>query len=152
MIRKERKMFRHRNLLFTVVVVFSIMMATACGPAATPTPVEEPVQAPATEAPTEVAATEEAPATESPAFAPGTTLTYIASQDWIRDAEMQLAEKFEAESGVHIDFQIIPSDQYFNVLETKLQTGGEGIYIFGGQSGKTDIKVQLNVEKNAVPL
>jgi raffinose/stachyose/melibiose transport system substrate-binding protein len=145
-------MFRHRNLLFTWVVVLSIMMATACGPAATPTPAEEPTQAPATEAPTEVAATEEAPATEAPAFAPGTTLTYIASQNWVLDSEMELAKQFEAETGVHVDFQIIPSDQYFNVLETKLETGGEGIDIFGGQSGKTDIKVQLNVEKNAVPL
>lgn len=145
-------MFRHRNLVFTLLVVLSIMMATACGPAATPTPAEEPEQAPATDAPTEAAATEEAPATEAPAFAPGTTLTYIASQDWIKDTEMELAKKFEAETGVQVDFQIIPSDQYFNVLETKLQTGGEGIDIFGGQSGKTDIKVQLNVEKNAVPL
>jgi raffinose/stachyose/melibiose transport system substrate-binding protein len=65
---------------------------------------------------------------------------------------MELAKQFEAETGVHVDFQIIPSDQYFNVLETKLETGGEGIDIFGGQSGKTDIKLQLNVEKNAVPL
>jgi len=145
-------MFRHRNLLFTLVVVLSIMLATACGPAATPAPVEEPTQAPATEAPTEAAATEEAQATEAPAFAPGTTITYLASQDWIKESEMQLAEKFEAETGVHVDFQIIPSDQYFNVLETKLESGGEGIDIFGGQSGKTDIKLQLNVEKNAVPL
>jgi raffinose/stachyose/melibiose transport system substrate-binding protein len=145
-------MFRHRNLSFTLVVVISIMMATACSPAATPAPVEEPTQAPATEAPTEAAATEEVQATEAPAFAPGTTITYIASQDWIKDSEMQLAEKFEAETGVHVDFQIIPSDQYFNVLETKLGAGGEGIDIFGGQSGKTDIKLQLNVEKNAVPL
>jgi raffinose/stachyose/melibiose transport system substrate-binding protein len=145
-------MFRHRNLLFTLVVVLSTMMATACGPAATPTPAEEPAQAPATEAPTEAAATEEASATEAPAFAPGTTITYIASQDWVRDTEQELAKKFETETGVHVDFQIIPSDQYFNVLETKLEAGGEGIDIFGGQSGKTDIKVQLNVEKNAVPL
>jgi raffinose/stachyose/melibiose transport system substrate-binding protein len=127
-------------------------MATACGPAATPTPAEEPAQAPATEAPTEAAATEEASATEAPAFAPGTTITYIASQDWVRDTEQELAKKFETETGVHVDFQIIPSDQYFTVLETKLEAGGEGIDIFGGQSGKTDIKVQLNVEKNAVPL
>ena len=145
-------MFRHRYLLFTLVVVLSIMMATACGPAATPGPVEEPAQAPATEAPTEAAATEEVQATEAPAFAPGTTITYIASQDWIKDPEIELAKQFEAETGVHVDFQIIPSDQYFNVLETKLETGGEGIDIFGGQSGKTDIKLQLNVEKNAVPL
>src|SRR5512145_316130 len=152
MIRKERKMFGYRNFLFTLVVVLSIVIATACSPAATPAPVEERTQAPATEAPTEAEATEEVQATEAPAFEPGTTITYIASQDWIKDSEMELAKQFEAETGVHVDFQIIPSDQYFNVLETKLEAGGEGIDIFGGQSGKTDIKLQLNVEKNAVPL
>ncbi|MEW6402860.1 MAG: ABC transporter substrate-binding protein [Chloroflexota bacterium] len=140
-------MFGYRNFLFTLVVVLSIAMATACTPAATPAPVEEPTQAPATEAPTEAVQ-----ATEAPAFEPGTTITYIASQDWIRDSEMELAKQFEAETGVHVDFQIIPSDQYFNVLETKLEAGGEGIDIFGGQSGKTDIRLQLDVEKNAVPL
>ncbi len=51
--------------------------------------------------------------TEAPAFEPGTTLTYIASQDWIRDTEQELAKKFETETGVHIDFQIIPSDQAY---------------------------------------
>jgi raffinose/stachyose/melibiose transport system substrate-binding protein len=60
-------------------------------------------------------------------------LTYIASQDWIKDSEMEQAKKFEAETGVHVDFQIIPSDQYFNVLQTKLETGGEGVDVFGVQ-------------------
>jgi raffinose/stachyose/melibiose transport system substrate-binding protein len=146
-------MFRSKNLLITLVVVLSIIMATGCGPAATPTfVVEEPTQAPAVQEPTEVATTEEIQATEAPAFEPGTTITYLASQNWVLDSEMELAKQFESETGVHVDFQIIPSDQYFNVLQTKLDAGGEGIDIFGGQSGKTDIKLQLNVEKNAIPL
>jgi raffinose/stachyose/melibiose transport system substrate-binding protein len=141
-------MFRSKNLLITLVVVLSIVMVTGCSPAATPTTtVEEPTQAPTVQQPTE-----DAQATEPPAFGPGTTITYLASQNWVLDSEMELAEKFEAETGVHVDFQIIPSDQYFNILETKLEAGGEGIDIFGGQSGKTDIRLQLDVEKNAVPL
>jgi raffinose/stachyose/melibiose transport system substrate-binding protein len=80
------------------------------------------------------------------------TITYLASQNWVLDSERELATKFEAESGVHVDYQIIPADQYFSVLQTKLEAGGEGIDIFGGQSGKTDIQLQLGVEKNAVPL
>ncbi|MBB6733258.1 extracellular solute-binding protein [Cohnella zeiphila] len=79
------------------------------------------------------------------------TLTYIASQGWIKDAEMQLAKKFEEETGIHIDYQIIPADQYFNVLKTKLNAG-EGPDLFGGQSGKSEISLNYNVEKNAVDL
>jgi raffinose/stachyose/melibiose transport system substrate-binding protein len=80
------------------------------------------------------------------------TISYLASQNWVLDSEQELAEQFEAETGIHVDFQIIPSDQYFSVLQTKLEAGGEGIDIFGGQSGKTDIELQLGVEENAVPL
>jgi raffinose/stachyose/melibiose transport system substrate-binding protein len=87
---------------------------------------------------------------EGPAAEP-VTITYLASQDWIKEPEMALAEQFEAETGIHVDYQIVPSDQYFNVLLTKLDSG-EGVDIFGGQSGKSDIKLQLNVEQNALPL
>jgi raffinose/stachyose/melibiose transport system substrate-binding protein len=157
-------MFRYRNFLISSIMAFAIIITAGCTsttetptvnePAPTVVSTEAPVP---TDAPTEVPAptaapTEEVQATEAPAFEPGTTISYLASQDWIKDAEIELAEMFEAETGVHVDFQIIPSDQYFNVLETKLETGGEGIDIFGGQSGKTDIQLQLNVEKNAVPL
>ncbi|MBE2223861.1 MAG: extracellular solute-binding protein [Anaerolineae bacterium] len=92
----------------------------------------------------------EVPAEEAASGEP-VTITYLASQDWIKDAEMDLAAQFEAETGIHVDYQIIPSDQYFNVLLTKLDAG-EGVDIFGGQSGKSDIKLQLNVEENALPL
>jgi len=96
-----------------------------------------------------------AAATESGAAATGSgegiTLTYMASQGWIQDAELELAKKFEEQTGIHVDYQIIPADQYFSVLKTKLNSG-EATDIFGGQSGKTDLKVQYDVEKNAVDL
>ena len=79
------------------------------------------------------------------------TLTYIASQGWVFDAEQALGQKFEEQTGIHIDYQIIPSDQYFTVLKTKLNSG-EGPDIFGGQSGVSDLVVQYDVEKNAVDL
>ena len=79
------------------------------------------------------------------------TLTYMASQGWIKDAELELAQKFEEQTGIHVDYQIIPADQYFSVLKTKLNSG-EATDIFGGQSGKTDLQVQYDVEKNAVDL
>ncbi len=88
--------------------------------------------------------------TESSAGQPS-ELTVMASQGWIKDAELALAEQYEEETGIHIDYQIIPADQYFNVLKTKLNSG-EGTDIFGGQSGKSDLTLQYDVETNAVPL
>jgi len=79
------------------------------------------------------------------------TLSYLASQDWIKDSEMQLAEKFEEQTGIRIDYQIVPSDQYFNVLKAKM-AAGEAPDIFGGQSGKFDLGPLYDVENNAVDL
>lgn len=79
------------------------------------------------------------------------TLTYLASQGWVYDAEQALGKKFEEQTGIAIDYQIVPADQYFNLLRTKLNSG-EAPDIFGGQSGVTDLTLQYNVEKNAVDL
>lgn len=79
------------------------------------------------------------------------TLTYMASQGWIFDSEMALGARFEEQTGIHIDYQIIPSDQYFTVLRTRLNSG-EGPDIFGGQSGVSDLVLQYDVERNAVDL
>ncbi len=89
-------------------------------------------------------------ATQAPAKE-AVTISYMASQDWIKDAELELAKKFEAETGIHVDYQILPADQYFNVLKTKLNAG-EATDIFGGQSGVSDLKIQYDVENNAVDL
>ena len=83
--------------------------------------------------------------------AQGVTLTYMASQGWVFDSEQELGQKFEEQTGIHIDYQIIPSDQYFTVLKTRLNSG-EGPDIFGGQSGVSDLVLQYDVEKNAVDL
>ncbi|MEZ4672513.1 MAG: ABC transporter substrate-binding protein [Anaerolineae bacterium] len=79
------------------------------------------------------------------------TLTYMASQGWIFDSEIALGEKFEEQTGIHVDYQIIPADQYFTVLKTRLNSG-EGPDIFGGQSGVSDLVLQYDVETNAVDL
>ena len=34
------------------------------------------------------------------------TITYMASQGWIPDAEMELGAQFEAATGIHVDYQI----------------------------------------------
>lgn len=79
------------------------------------------------------------------------TLTYMTSQGWILDAHTALYKKFEQETGIAIDVQVVPADQYYNVLKTKLNSG-EVTGILGGQSGVNTLQVDLNVEKNAVDL
>jgi raffinose/stachyose/melibiose transport system substrate-binding protein len=92
-----------------------------------------------------------AAAVSTVALAQTTTLTHMSSQGWILDPERELAAKFQEETGIAIDFQIIPADQYFNVLKAKLNAG-EGPDIFGGQSGVTDLVLNYDVEANAVDL
>jgi len=128
------------STLFTLVLIGGLMAACA-----SPTP----TAAPATQPPAPATA---APATAAPTNAP-VTLTYLLSQGWgwSNDARATIAQQFEKQTGIKIDVQVIPSAQYFNVLQTKLNSG-EGPDIFGGQSGKTDLVVNYNVEKNAVDL
>ena len=81
----------------------------------------------------------------------GKTITLMASQDWVYDAEMELGKQFEEETGIKVDYQIVPADQYYNLLMTKLNSG-EGPDIFGGQSGSYDLVSQYQIEENAIPL
>jgi len=56
----------------------------------------------------------------------GVTLTYVVSQNWVNKGSTvddDLNKKFEEETGIKIDMQVIPDDQYVNVLKTKLSTG-----------------------------
>ena len=85
------------------------------------------------------------------ALAENVTITYMASQDWVQDAEMELGEKFKELTGITVDYQIIPSDQYTTLLMSKLNAG-ECTDLFGSQAGQFDIVTQLNVEKNALDL
>lgn len=80
-----------------------------------------------------------------------TTISIMASQDWVKDPEFELAKKFEEETGIHIDYQISPADQYPTLLTTKLNSG-EAADIFMNQAGKFDIVSQMQIEKNGVDL
>jgi raffinose/stachyose/melibiose transport system substrate-binding protein len=119
----------------------AVLVAGCAAPAATPA---APTTAPQ--------AAEPSPTTASAAPAEASvTLSYLVSQGWAPDAEQALAKKFTEQTGIAIDYQVVPADQYFNLLKTKLNAG-EGPDLFGGQSGKTDLVVNYDVEKNAVDL
>ena len=133
-----------------IVSALSLAMITGllsgCGGTAEPETTAQKTEA-ATEAKTEKAETE-APAASSDE---DVTITFMASQDWIQDAEMELGEKFTEETGIKIDYQIVPSDQYESLLMTKINSG-ECTDIFAGQSSQFSIVTQFNVEKNAIDL
>jgi raffinose/stachyose/melibiose transport system substrate-binding protein len=128
-----------KTLALGLAATMSLLLV-ACGAKETP----EDTTGTSDTTPTTAAATQ-APVKED------ITISFMASQDWIQDAELELANKFTEETGIKVDYQIVPSDQYPSLLMTKLNTG-ECTDIFGGQSGQFDIQTQYNVEKNAMDL
>ena len=129
------------ELLMALLMVFAAIGCAA-----------ETGKKPASEADSSTKATEETPAeNEADTERSNVTLTFMASQEWIQDAELELAERFTEETGIKVDYQIVPADQYTNLLMTKLNTG-ECTDIFCSQAGQFDIVTQLNVEKNAADL
>lgn len=129
-----------KTVVFLLMVVMVVSLV-ACGQNATPS-----------ESPSAAVTDSEKPAETTEVSAEqDVTLTFMASQDWIQDAELALAEKFTAETGIKVDYQIVPSDQYPNLLQTKLNSG-ECTDIFCSQAGRFDIVTTLNVAKNAVDL
>lgn len=139
-----------KKLLAFVLVVTMSMLLMACADK------EKTEESTNTTDSSDVTTTEDTAATDDSATTEETqkediTISFMASQDWIQDAELDLAKKFTEETGIKIDYQIVPSDQYYNLLMTKINTG-ECTDIFASQSGKFDIQTQLNVTKNAIDL
>jgi len=129
-----------KTLLLVLAAIMAFSLA-ACGqPAAT----SETASAETSQQPS-------AAPSESESAKQDVTITFMASQDWVQDAELALAEKFTEQTGIKVDYQIVPSDQYPNLLLTKLNSG-ECTDIFCSQAGRFDIVTTLNVEKNAVDL
>ncbi|MDG0791545.1 extracellular solute-binding protein [Cohnella ginsengisoli] len=51
------------------------------------------------------------------------TMTAASGDTWIRDIDKEIIQDFTAETGIKIDLQIVPADQYASVLKTKLASG-----------------------------
>ena len=79
-----------------------------------------------------------------------TTITMMVSQDWVKDAEQELGKKFEEETGIHVDYQIYPSDQYQDLITNGLNND-EAPDIFGAQSGFA-LATTYRVQDNCVDL
>lgn len=67
------------------------------------------------------------------------TLTFAGSQGWLNKGskiDSELIEAFEKETGIHVDLQLMPDDQYANVLKTKLASGEvPDIFMVGAGAG-----------------
>ncbi len=63
------------------------------------------------------------------------TLTIAAAQDWVKDWDRKVAEDFTKKTGIKIDFQLNPNDQYVNIVKAKLASG-EGVDIFYANTGQ----------------
>ncbi|MBF9017590.1 MULTISPECIES: ABC transporter substrate-binding protein [unclassified Oceanispirochaeta] len=67
------------------------------------------------------------------------TLTFIGSQNWLNKGttvDSDLNKKFTEETGIKIDMQVIPDDQYSNVLKTKMVSGEiPDIFMVGAGAG-----------------
>ncbi|MDR0582800.1 MAG: ABC transporter substrate-binding protein [Treponema sp.] len=64
----------------------------------------------------------------------GKTLTVASSANWTKEIDHTLADKFTAETGIKVEFQTIPDDQYYSVIRSRLSTG-EGPDIFLAHGG-----------------
>lgn len=141
-----------RRLISAVLAAAMVVSLTACGGGNSTAPQSSNNSAPASDGGGAAASTDNsdnAGSSEDSGAGSDVVISIMASQDWIQDAEMELGEKFTEETGIKVDYQIVPADQYTNLLTTKLNTG-ECTDIFMAQSGRFDIQTQFNVEKNAL--
>ncbi len=80
----------------------------------------------------------------------GSTITLMASIDWVSDAEMDLGTDFEAATGIQIVYDVYPDDVYLNTLFEKLDSDNPPD-IFMTQSGFA-IKNTYRLDRYAVDL
>ena len=80
----------------------------------------------------------------------GSTITLMASSDWVTDAEMQLGTNFEAATGIQVVYDLYSDDVYLDTLFAKLDSDNPPD-IFMTQSGLA-IKNTYQLDKYAVDL
>ncbi len=80
----------------------------------------------------------------------GTTITLMASSDWVTDAEMDLGTDFEAATGIQVVYDIYPDNIYLDTLFSKLDSD-DPPDIFMTQSGFA-IKNTYRLDRYAVDL
>lgn len=116
-----------KKLIALLLALAMVLSLAACGAK----PAETEPKAPATEAPAEE------PKAEVPAEEPALSgsITLMASQNWIKDIDQELFDKFEAETGVEVKVLLTPDNGYETLLGTSLAGGSDTIDMFMYHAG-----------------
>lgn len=132
------KRFGKRLTAVLLTTVLASSMA-ACGNSSASSEVESSASA---------AGTEAADAKKS-----DVTLTLGCSQSQLPSSGIfeTLCEEFEEETGIHVDIQVTPDDQWSDVLRTKLSVG-EAPDIFWADVDGVSLEERVNPVENAVAL
>src|SRR5258706_1728821 len=127
---EEDKMYKSKRNMLTILISLTLVILTACAPAATPAPTAAPAQPQATAAPTEAPAT--VAATEAPTVAPASaanTLTIDSNIDDLITLDPAVAYEFSGILVVH------------NVYETLVKFEGSDLSTLkAGLAAKCDLK------------
>lgn len=108
-----------------VALLLSLVMAASLAACGSADGGEETAPAPEQESVEETTDGDEAeaPAEEASGDFAGEELSIIVSADWMNDYYDSTIARFEDTYGVTVDLQTIPADQYFDILQSKLETG-----------------------------
>ncbi len=72
------------------------------------------------------------------------TITVAASQSWIADIDRVLAKEFTEKTGIKVDFQLNPDDQYTSIVKAKLASGeGPDIFYCNGGNGMDEYMPEM---------
>ncbi|MCG7381692.1 extracellular solute-binding protein [Paenibacillus sp. ACRRY] len=73
------------------------------------------------------------------------TISLSAAADWLKPVDKEIIEDFTKETGIKVDVQIIPTDQYASVLKAKLASGeGPDLSIIWAQANAAQFQPQDN--------
>ena len=112
-----------------LALILALSILTGCNQKAPENSAQEPVASAAQQS-TDTAT----PDTAGDESLAGTQLVVMSSQNWVNDTDQALAEKFREETGIEVDIQAVPDDQYQSIVMSKLASG-EGPDIFYATCG-----------------
>lgn len=132
------KMKKLIALLLAAVMLFAM---AACS-AKTEAPAGDTVSEPQTTEADTPAEAQETPAPAEAADVSG-SITLMASQNWIKDIDQELFDKFEAETGVEVKVLLTPDNGYETLLGTTLAGGSDTVDMFMYHAGSKMISAGI---------